>query len=451
LAAAQAQQLERQAATLAALQASAVEADALRRQLHNQVQDLKGNIRVFCRVRPLLPHEEAAATAAAEKDAAEAAKVASTLKGAARRASVAFGGGALSGGAAAPGPTAAATLGMAVDVAGGLEPKKLKVDNKFDFSFDRVFAPGSSQGAVFEDVADLVTSVLDGYNACVLAYGQTGSGKTFTMEGGLNSGGSGSCEASGEAADDELGIIPRSVAKLFAAARQRQAAQGWVTDLQVSHLEVYNDEIRDLLAGAGEKLGGMGCVKHDLARGHTDVANLSSHAVADPPAALALLRAAAANRRVAATKLNARSSRSHAVFWLKVTSRHPASGAVRAGSLVLVDLAGSERLEASGAAGEQLKEALAINQSLSSLGNVVRALGHKGSKPTHVPFRDCTLTYLLQTCLGGAAKCLMLVNVSPAAASTTETLCSLRFAQKVNATDVGVAKKHGTAASSSSS
>jgi hypothetical protein len=105
-------------------------------------------------------------------------------------------------------------------------------------------------------------------------------------------------------------------------------------------------------------------------------------------------------------------------------------------------------MDASGVVGEQLKEALAINTSLSSLGNVVRALAQKQA---HVPFRDSTLTYLLQTCLGGNAKCLMLVNVSPAAANTSETLCSLRFAQKVNSTVTGVAKKHGTAASTPSS
>jgi len=345
---------------------------------------------------------------------------------------------------------------MAVNVATGLEPKKLKVDNKHDFAFDRVFAPSTSQGVVFEDVGDLVSSVLDGYNACVLAYGQTGSGKTYTMEGGINHGGNENADVAStgrESVDAELGIIPRSVAKLFSAARKMQEEQGWVTEISVSHLEIYNDEIRDLLAtaaGAGSggggisgKLGGMSSVKHDFSSGQTQVANLTSHAVADAAAVQQLLRTASANRSVATTKMNARSSRSHAVFWLKVASHHPASGASRTGGLSLVDLAGSERLEASGVAGEQLKEALAINKSLSSLGNVVRALAQKQA---HVPFRDSTLTYMLQTCLGGNAKCLMLVNVSPATTNTSETLCSLRFAQKVNSTGVGIAKKHGTSA-----
>lgn len=127
---------------------------------------------------------------------------------------------------------------------------------------------------------------------------------------------------------------------------------------------------------------------------------------------------------------------------LRASAVHESSGATRKGHLVLIDLAGSERLDQSGVVGEQLKEATAINKSLSALGNVIVALS---KKQKHVPFRDSALTYLLQNCLGGDSKCLMLVNVSPAATHTAETLCSLRFAQKVNACEVGVAKKHGTA------
>jgi len=126
---------------------------------------------------------------------------------------------------------------------------------------------------------------------------------------------------------------------------------------------------------------------------------------------------------------------------LKVSARHTNSGQTRAGRLVLIDLAGSERLDQSGAQGVQLKEAQAINKSLSALGNVIVALGNKQS---HVPFRDSKLTYLLQNCLGGDSKCLMLVNVSPAVAHVNETLCSLRFAQKVNSCEVGSAKKHSS-------
>ena len=215
-----------------------------------------------------------------------------------------------------------------------------------------------------------------------------------------------------------------------------------------SYVELYNEDIRDLLAPTGggaaaaaANLGGMGAVKHGV-QGQTEVAGLVGEAVACQEDVLELLRRAQAARSVATTKMNARSSRSHAVFMLRVDAAHAASGQTRVGNLVLVDLAGSERLDQSGAQGEQLKEALAINKSLSSLGNVIMALG---KKQKHVPFRDSTLTYLLQNCLGGESKCLMMVNVSPCTEHTPETLCSLRFAQKVNATEVGVAKKHGSA------
>ena len=223
------------------------------------------------------------------------------------------------------------------------------------------------------------------------------------------------------------------------------AAQGWAFDMRASHLEIYNESLRDLLVardGAKEGREGMGKldVKHS-STGETTVAGLSSHAVSSQGHVSALLRSAQANRSTAATKANAASSRSHAVFLLRVKCQH-ASGSVRAGHLVLVDLAGSERLDQSGVVGEQLKEALNINKSLSALGNVIAALG---KKQKHVPFRDSTLTYLLQHCLGGDSKTLMLVNVSPALAHSRETLCSLRFAQKVNACELGAAKKHGEA------
>jgi kinesin family member C1 len=110
-----------------------------------------------------------------------------------------------------------------------------------------------------------------------------------------------------------------------------------------------------------------------------------------------------------------------------------------AGIINLVDLAGSERLARSGAVGDQLKETQAINKSLAALGDVISSLG---SKEKHVPYRNSKLTYLLQQSLGGSGKALMLVNVAPSAESAGETLCSLRFAAKVNATEIGTAKRN---------
>ena len=132
--------------------------------------------------------------------------------------------------------------------------------------------------------------------------------------------------------------------------------------------------------------------------------------------------------------MNAVSSRSHTIFMLYVTGEHVASGSKLSGCLNLVDLAGSERVGRSGAEGARLKEACAINKSLSCLGDVFQALSHKQA---HVPYRNSKLTYLLQPCLGGDGKTLMFVNINPEAPSAEESACSLKFAAQVNAVELG--------------
>ena len=431
-------------ALVAQQQAEVLAAEGQRRRMHNQIQDLKGSIRVFCRVRPLLPKESAAASASADKPMASSSLVGRRT----RRSSGVYSAGGCDNATAVAAAAGAATgkLKMAIEVpTTDLEQRRLRlcgenvaaasgVENtrgckNHDFSFDRVFGPHEDQSSVFYEVGELVQSVLDGYNACVFAYGQTGSGKTFTMEGAI--GGDGS----------ELGIIPRSVERLFEVRDRMISLQGWQFDMQASQLEIYNENIRDLLVSPGNAPSEEFKIKHGARDGSTTVTNLTSHVVSKQQDVLNLLKLAQSNRSVAATKCNAQSSRSHSVFLLTVSAVHPESGQTRRGRLVLVDLAGSERLDQSGAQGVQLKEAQAINKSLSALGNVIVALGNKQN---HVPFRDSKLTYLLQNCLGGDSKCLMLVNVSPAVPHVNETLCSLRFAQKVNACEVGPAKKHSS-------
>ena len=146
--------------------------------------------------------------------------------------------------------------------------------------------------------------------------------------------------------------------------------------------------------------------------------------------------------------MNQNSSRSHCAFILHITGTNVKRNQSVQGCLNLVDLAGSERLKRSGATGAAAKETAAINKSLSALVDVFDALAKKRS---HVPYRNSKLTYLMQSCLSGQGKTMMIVNVSPTTASGGETLCSLRFAKQVNQTELGKAKKHVGASSCSSS
>lgn len=164
--------------------------------------------------------------------------------------------------------------------------------------------------------------------------------------------------------------------------------------------------------------------------------------LSNPRQVTTLLERARSRRAVAATLMNERSSRSHSVFSLKVRGVNPLTDERSEGILNLVDLAGSERLASSGAGADKdrLKETISINKSLSALADVIGALG-QGNQGGHVPYRNSTLTRLLQTSLSGQSKTLMLCNLSPLVAHLGETVCSLRFATKVNTTPAGVAKR----------
>ena len=362
------------ATRIEALEAQAMDADAIRRALHNQIQELRGNVRVFCRVRP----------ATSERSCVECSS---------------------------DGDGVTLTRSFEGDGQGGGQ-------SSCAFEFDRVFGPASTQGEVFEEVSQLVQSALDGYKVCLFSYGQTGSGKTHTMLGDQHDA-------------DARGIIPRAVAKVVEASRAN-AKKGWTYQMRASYVEIYNEQVRDLLkAGSGHS------DKHSIvhtADGVTEVSGVQREPVSSVEAAAGLVRRAAAARAVEATQMNAVSSRSHTIFMLYITGEHEGSGTRLAGCLNLVDLAGSERVGRSGAEGARLKEACAINKSLSCLGDVFQALAKKQS---HVPYRNSKLTYLLQPCLGGDGKTLMFVNINPEAPSAEESLCSLKFASQVNAVELG--------------
>ncbi|XP_007483744.1 kinesin-like protein KIFC1 isoform X2 [Monodelphis domestica] len=378
-----------------------------RRYLHNQLQELKGNIRVFCRVRPALPGE---------------LEPPSGL--------IVFPPGP--NGASDP-PTRLSLTRPSDDrcsIIGGLPGPPVR----YDFSFDRVFLPGSRQNEVFEEVSLLVQSALDGYPVCIFAYGQTGSGKTFTMEGGP--GGDPQVE----------GLIPRAVRHLFSVAKKLQG-QGWSYTFVASYVEIYNETIRDLLASVGgaRKCQGGECEIRLAGPGSKEliVTNARYVPVTCEEEVESLLHLARQNRAVARTTQNEQSSRSHSVFQLQISGKHMGQNLHCAAPLSLVDLAGSERLDPGLSAGpaerERLKETQAINSSLSTLGLVIMALSNK---EPHVPYRNSKLTYLLQNSLGGSAKMLMFVNISPLEENFSESLNSLRFASKVNQCIIGTARSN---------
>lgn len=364
------------------LEAKLHSAERIRRKLHNDVLELKGNIRVFCRVRPLLPSDNTA-----------------------RLDHIQFG--EKSEGS----ETESLTLLQASESATG-QP----ITKTIPFAFDRVFSPDASQAIVFDEISQLVQSSLDGYRVCIFAYGQTGSGKTFTMEGSR----------------DAPGMIPLAVQQIFETAFRLGTERQWKFSFEASYLEIYNETLRDLIEDSSKSLD----IKHQGNK--TAVSGLTYVQVESPEQVHDLLSKAAKNRAVAETQCNERSSRSHSVFTLNISGNNVATGESIEGILNLVDLAGSERLNHSGSTGDRLKETQAINKSLAALGDVIAALA---AKEAHIPFRNSKLTYLLQNSLGGNCKTLMFVNINPSEASFGESLCSLRFATKVNNCQIGTARK----------
>ncbi|KAF9325430.1 kinesin-like nuclear fusion protein [Podila minutissima] len=363
--------------------------ETIRRRLHNTIQELKGNIRVFCRVRPVTSNEGASK--------AETTTAAITF----------------------PDPEG----GKQIEFAHSKESARgAQIAKSYPFTFDRVFQPSSTQQDVFDEISQLVQSALDGYNVCIFAYGQTGSGKTHTMEGPLN------------ATQESMGMIPRSVLQIYENAKQLES-KGWKYTMEGQYVEIYNESINDLLGNYSIEQNKKHEIRHGPG-GKTSITDITTVVLTSPEKVAALLRKAAHNRSVGSTQMNERSSRSHCVFTLRLTGTNSVTEETSEGVLNLIDLAGSERLSQSGATGDRLRETQAINKSLSCLGDVIYAIANKDA---HIPYRNSKLTYLLQNSLGGNSKTLMFVNISPLLSNFGETLCSLRFATKVNSCTIGTA------------
>ncbi|KAJ3347087.1 Kinesin-like protein kif3a [Kappamyces sp. JEL0680] len=293
-----------------------------------------------------------------------------------------------------------------------------------DFSFDYVFGPESGQSTVYDSlISPLISKCLSGYNGCVFAYGQTASGKTYTMGGPAVS------------SEKDRGIILRVARQLCshveANGRKDYGKPGFDYSITGSYLEIYNEQLKDLLADGKEELKirmdprsvtgkdvyVQGQVQKPLAT-ETDYINLIATGVS--------------KRKVAETNMNAVSSRSHAILTLNITQREYLEGGkegiTRKSKIHLIDLAGSERAESTGATGAVLKEGAAINQSLSCLGNVINALT---TGQSHIPYRDSKLTHILSDSLGGNSLTVLVACLTPISGAYDETLSTLRFAERV--------------------
>uniref|UniRef100_A0A8C3L211 Kinesin-like protein n=1 Tax=Chrysolophus pictus TaxID=9089 RepID=A0A8C3L211_CHRPC len=341
----------------------------LRKKCHNELVRLKGNIRVFGRVRPITKED-------------------------------------------GEGPEAVSAVTFDADDDAVLH--LLHKGKQVSFELDKVFPPQASQEEVFQEVQALVTSCIDGYNVCIFAYGQTGAGKTYTMEG----------------TSTNPGINQRALQLLFSEVRSKAA--DWDYAISVSVAEIYNEALRDLLGKEPqEKLEIKLCPDGS---GQLYVPGLTEFSVQSVEDINKVFEFGHVNRVTECTNLNEHSSRSHALLIITVRGLDRSTGLRTTGKLNLVDLAGSERVGRSGAEGSRLREAQYINRSLSALGDVIYALR---SRQGHVPFRNSKLTYLLQDSLSGDSKTLMMVQVSPAEKNSSETLCSLKFAERVRSVELG--------------
>jgi kinesin family member 3B len=303
---------------------------------------------------------------------------------------------------------ASAEIELVNPEADGAEPPK-------KFTFDAAISAEASQMDVYNKAAtDIVESVVNGFNGTIFAYGQTGAGKSHTMEGYSEP-------------PEEKGIIPNSFKHIFDRIAEESTTKQFM--VYASYLEIYNEEIRDLLSQDPKNHLEL---KENLETG-VYVKDLISRQVTGAAEIDAVMQQGKKNRSVGATLMNQTSSRSHSMFTITVEACANAVGVdgkqhICVGKLNLVDLAGSERQAKTGATGDRMKEATKINLSLSALGNVISAL--VDGKSQHIPYRDSKLTRLLQDSLGGNAKTVMIANCGPADYNYNETLSTLRYANR---------------------
>lgn len=297
------------------------------------------------------------------------------------------------------------------------------------FTFDKVFGPKSHQKDLYNQaITPIVNEVLEGFNCTIFAYGQTGTGKTYTMGSAYE--GPGSKPQDGNLPPD-AGVIPRSVRQIFDTLEKAAAEYS----VKVTFLELYNEELTDLLAPPEDVLKAGEKEKKPLAlmedgRGGVIVRGLEEEIVGNAAEIFTLLARGSARRHTAHTLLNSTSSRSHSIFTITIHVKEATPDGedlIKCGKLNLVDLAGSENISRSGAREGRAREAGEINKSLLTLGRCITALvEHSG----HVPYRDSKLTRLLRDSLGGRTKTCIIATISPSIQCLEETLSTLDYANR---------------------
>ncbi|PKK18256.1 kinesin-like protein KIF12, partial [Columba livia] len=286
------------------------------------------------------------------------------------------------------------------------------------FGFNAVFDAGTSQEAVFEGsgMRQLVELAINGFSCTIFAFGQTGSGKTYTLMGPFTQ------NETQPAAPGLLGLMQRS----FACLLEQSQSHSSDLALSASYLEIYNEQVRDLLSP------GPPCVlplRWSKTRGFY-VENQFSVDFESLETITELLLQGSQRRRTSAHALNRHSSRSHALLTIHVRSRAPSARPSKQGTLCFVDLAGSERVKETGSSGELSVEANNINRSLLALGHCISLLAKSQGKQTHIPYRDSKLTRLLARSLGGSGVTLMVACISPSSRCLSETLSTLHYASR---------------------
>ncbi|KAH6799336.1 kinesin-like calmodulin-binding protein [Perilla frutescens var. frutescens] len=353
--------LKMQGAQLAEMETLYKEEQVMRKRYFNMIEDLKGKIRVYCRLRPL-----------SDKEISDRER--NVLR----------------------------------NVDEFTVEHTWKDDRLKQHMYDHVFDGYATQDDVFEDTKYLVQSAVDGYNVCIFAYGQTGSGKTFTIYG----------------SEGNPGLTPRAITELFRIIKRD--GKKFSFTLKAYMVELYQDTLIDLLLPKNAKRLKLE-IKKD-SKGMVVVENVTVLSISSYDELRKIIERGSEQRHTTGTMMNEQSSRSHLILSVIIESTNLQSQSVSRGKLSFVDLAGSERVKKSGSSGDQLKEAQSINKSLSALGDVIGALS---SGNQHIPYRNHKLTMLMSDSLGGNAKTLMFVNVSPAESNLDETYNSLTYASRV--------------------